>query len=64
MIMFHLVQFFLLCKYFISGTEEVCLGAVVFIKAFYYRCKKIIQNPPVDKMAQLTVCIKSLECNQ
>ena len=62
MLKFHLVQLFLLCEYVISGTEKACFVTVVY-KAFYYRCK-VIQNPPKDKMAQLTVYIKSLECNQ
>ena len=63
MLKFHLVQFFLLYEYVISGTEKVCFETVVY-KAFYYRFKKVIQHPPGDKIAQLTVYIKSCECNQ
>ena len=60
---FHSVRFFLLCEYVISGAEKVYFETVVY-NAFYYLCKKAIQNPPGDKMVQLTVCIKSLKCNQ
>ena len=63
MLTFHLVQFFLLWEYVISGTEKACFETVAY-NALYYRCKKVIQNPLGDKMVQLTVCIKSLECNQ
>ena len=63
MLKFYLVQFFLLWEYVISGAEKACFETVVY-NAFCYRCRKVIQNPPGDKMAQLPVCIKSLECNQ
>ena len=37
----------------LSGTEKVCFVTVVY-NAFYYLCKKAIQNPPGDKIVQLT----------
>ena len=47
----------------ISGTEKVYFETVAY-NAFYYLCKTAIQNPTVDKIVQLTVCTKSLKCNQ